>query len=106
MDLNGNLEVLVDEGVSVTGDPVYRYKGYTLWVGIIHTKDANDLPHYLIFNDKYGVIEGSSNKLAEARPYLEALADANEKQEQALARGGTAHEEVKESGRSSKEWTN
>ena len=87
MEKNGNVEVLIDEGVVVTGDPIFTYKGYSIFVGIIQTKEGNDLPHYLIFNDAYGVIEGASSKIVEARTYCVVLADAAEEQEKKLKKG-------------------
>jgi hypothetical protein len=86
---DGNVsERLVEDGVSVTGDPIFQYKGYSIFVGIIENKEGhNDLPHYLIFNDEHGVVEGATNKIAEARMYAVALADANMEQIEKLERG-------------------
>lgn len=67
------------------GEPLFSHKGYTVNVGFAHDRD--DVPHYLVLNKLYGVIEYSTMKLIEARAMCVLLAEQIEMQDAAISSG-------------------
>lgn len=67
--------------------PIYSDGPFDVWVGYINTKDGNDIPHYLIVNKTYSVVEGSAANLTHARNMASELASILVKQDQKMNQG-------------------
>lgn len=56
------------EGVIIEGDAIYSEGEYSVYVGRMAPEvREGDIAHYLVINDRYKVVEGSSARVFEAR---------------------------------------
>ena len=87
-ELAGSPQTIVGTTITAGMVPLYTDGDYSVYVARIENKDKNDdMDHYLIINDRYGVIEGSFNRLVEARAAAWALAEAVHEQDQRIHNG-------------------
>ena len=65
------------------GQPsIYTDGDYSVYIGRMASEnDKVDMDHYLVINDCHGVIEGSFNRLLEARATAWGLAEAQHEQD-------------------------
>lgn len=97
MEVNGSPQAVVGTTIAVGTVPVYTDGDYSVYVARIENSEKNDdMDHYLIVNDRYGVIEGSFNRLIEARAGCWALAQAAFEQEQRIHNGQPLVDQPKE----------
>lgn len=85
MEINGSPQDVVGTTIKTGTVPMYTDGDYSVYIARIENKDKNDdMDHYLIINDRYGVIEGSFNRLVEARATAWALSEASHEQDQRI----------------------
>jgi hypothetical protein len=74
--------------VQLLGDPIFNEGTFAVYVGYIDTPERkNDVPHYLIINTRYNVVEGSSASIFEARGHCAYLNAQYEAQEDMITKG-------------------
>lgn len=84
------------EGVELLGGPIYAEGPYAVHVGRVPTDKNQDIPHYLVVNTTYGVVEGSTSRLFEARGICQAFRKELEQQDLYLAKDMDIVEQVDE----------
>lgn len=73
----GSPKDVVGTSIMAGTAPIYSEGPYSVYVArIVQDEKKDDMDHYLIVQDDYGVIEGSFNRLIEARATCWALANA------------------------------
>ena len=75
----------IEEGA----EPLYREGDYAVFVARINgaVSDKPDMDHYLIINTRYNVIEGSSNRIIDARAGAWALSHGLNEQDARINAG-------------------
>jgi len=80
--------------VAIISPNIFAYKGFRVDVGYMVGK--GDLPHYLVRNVGYDVIEYACSRLMEARAMCVVLGEQTEEQERSIATGELFTEVVQE----------
>lgn len=65
--------------------PIFTHRNYDVHVGYVD--NGNDVPHYLVVNRDYTVIEGSYQRLVEARAMCVVLGEQTQIQQESIDNG-------------------
>jgi len=76
------------KGTVLVGQPIHFDAPYAVYVGYMASDQANDIPHYLIVNTTYNVIEGSAARITDARLGAYQLARELEEQDKVIKSKG------------------
>jgi hypothetical protein len=81
-------KLLIHNTKIISNGPIYTSGSYGVFIGYLDTETRkNDVPHYLIINLRYDVIESSSANLMDARGQCQYLNQSLEAQELLLQKG-------------------